>query len=220
MTTRISFCLWIPLLFLLMTCNTETKEANVTEIKEVVEQPEKNMEEEKPEKLEFEGKNIINTDQEIITAIEIRKKGTTEIFQIIKGLELPYQDGNPFFEQPTFEDLNFDGIPDMRMPEAMGNVNVYYAYWIYNSKNQQFERNTEMNLSLPTVDPQKQEIKSSERGSAATYTETIYGVQDGKFIKKSIENRTYSSESTYQSVVQERQEDGSMKEIRNEEVTE
>lgn len=176
-----------------------------------------------PEKLEalaFEGKVTIDEDKESIVKIDIYKKGEATVFQTLDALELPYEEDNPFFDTPTFEDLNFDGIPDLRMPESLGNANVYYAYWIYNPTSKKFEPNTEMTLSLPKVDAAKKQIASFERNSAASYVETIYEYQDGKFVIVRIENKDYQDEKKYQSIVQERQGDGTMKEVRNELVEE
>lgn len=170
--------------------------------------------------LAFEGKITTNESKTSILKVDIYEKGSTSIFQTLEGLELPYESENSFYDTPTFEDLNFDGIPDLRLPESVGNANVYYAYWIYNKSKNSFEKNTEMTLSLPKVNAEKQEIMSFERNSAASYIETTYTYQEGKFITTRIENKEYVEEGKYQSVVQERQEDGTMKEIQNELVEE
>lgn len=167
------------------------------------------------EKLDFEGKVTTDRAKESIVQVDIYKKGETSIFQTLKGLELPYQVDNPFFDTPTFEDLNFDGIPDLRMPESVGNANVYYAYWIYNPATKQLEQNTEMTLSLPKVDVSKKQIMSFERNSAASYLETTYAYQNEKFVVTRIESKEYIDENRYQSVVEERQADGTMKEVQN-----
>jgi hypothetical protein len=172
------------------------------------------------EKLDFEGKVTTDRARESIIQIDIYKKGESTIFQTLGGLELPYQVDNPFFDTPTFEDLNFDGIPDLRMPESVGNANVYYAYWIYNPTTKQFEQNTEMTLSLPKVDVSKKQIMSFERNLAASYIETTYAYQNEKFVVTRIESKDYIDENKYQSVVEERQVDGTMKEVRNELVEE
>lgn len=170
---------------------------------------------EKLETLEFEGKVSTDEAQESIVKIDIYKKGESTVFQTLTDLELPYQTDNPFFDKPTFEDLNFDGIVDLRMPESVGNANVYYAYWIYNPSTKKFEPNKEMTLSLPKVDAAKKQIMSFERNSAASYVETMYTYQNGKFLLTRIENKEYIDENKYQSMVEERQEDGTMKEVQN-----
>lgn len=194
-------------LFFVTSCNSEkeqTKIGNEINIPKII----------------FDGTVILDEMKESITAIHIKKQGTDEVVQIIEDLELPYQEGNPYCEKPTFEDLNFDGIPDLRMPESMGSANVYYIYWIYNPANQKFERNTEMDLCLPTIDAEKKQIQSFSKGSAAEYTETTYGVEKGKFISLKVEDRAYSSETTYHSIIHERQADGTMKKVKDETVEE
>lgn len=170
--------------------------------------------------LKFEGKVTTDDAKESIVKIDIYQNGERAVFQTLNDLELPYQADNPFFDTPTFEDLNFDGIPDLRMPESVGNANVYYAYWIYNPTSKQFEQNTEMSLSLPKVDAAKKQIMSFERNSAASYVETMYTYADGKFVLTRVENKEYIDENKYQSMIKERQEDGTMKEVRNELVEE
>jgi hypothetical protein len=213
-----TFCTALFLLLMLVACDSTVSETDTVrdETSENTSVKEENPIPEKLELLDFEGKVTTNEGQESIVKIDIYKKGETTIFQSLEGLELPYQTGNPFFDKTTFEDLNFDGIPDLRMAKSLGNANVFYAYWIYNPANKKFEHNTEMTLSLPTVDAAKKEIMSFERNSAASYLETIYAYQDGKFITTRIENKEYVNDKQYQSVVQERQEDGTMKEVRNE----
>lgn len=196
--------------------NDKTQEKTQEEIQEKFTATKESPIPEKLEVLDFEGKITTDEGQESIVKIDIYQKGENIIFQTLEGLELPYQVDNPFFDAPTFEDLNFDGTPDLRMPESLGNANVYYAYWIYNPATRKFEQNTEMSLSLPKVDAAKKQIMSFERNSAASYVETIYEYKDGKFITTRIENKDYTDENKYQSVVQERQADGSMKEVRNE----
>lgn len=173
----------------------------------------KNTAQEDPELLVFEGKITTDRAKESISKIDIHLQGKTGIFQTLDDLELPYEEDGP--SMPTFEDLNFDGFPDVRIPKAIGNANIYYAYWIYNPTTQQFEENTDMDLSLPSIDTHKKQILSFERNSAASYVETIYEYQEGKFVATRIENKDYIDEKRYQSVIQERQTDGTMKEIQN-----
>jgi hypothetical protein len=218
----ITVCSVLFFFLMLVACDSPASENNENQEKleeEIQEKTTATKESPTPEKLEtldFEGKVTTDKGQESIVKIDIYQKGERTIFQTLEGLELPYQVDNPFFDAPTFEDLNFDGIPDLRMPNSLGNANVYYAYWIYNPATKKFEQNTEMNLSLPKVDAAKKQIMSFERNSAASYVETIYEYKDGEFITARIENKDYTDENKYQSVVQERQTDGSMKEVRNE----
>lgn len=212
-----TFCSALFLLLMLVACNPSVSENKTTEEENQADTTRMEVE---PalgiEALDFEGKISTDEGQMSIVKIDIYKKGATDIFQSLTDLALPYEADNSFFDNPTFEDLNFDGIPDLRMPESLGNANVYYAYWIYNPATKKFEKNTEMTLSLPTIDADKNEIMSFERGSAASYLETTYAYQDGKFVAIRIENKEYESEKQYQSIVQERQADGTMKEVRNE----
>lgn len=218
-----TLCSVLFLLWMLAACDSPTSENN-----EVLEEEQGNRAEifeenpipEQIEILDFEGKVSTDESKMSIVKIDIYEKGTPTIFQTLDALQLPYQEENPFFDRPIFEDLNFDGFPDLRMPKSLGTANIYYAYWIYNPANKKFESNTEMILSLPKVDVVKKEILSFERNSAASYVETTYAYQDGKFLTIRIENKEYTDEKKYQSVVQERQEDGTMKEVRNELVEE
>jgi hypothetical protein len=217
-----TICSVLFLLWMLAACDAPAAEKNdiLKEKQENTTVTKKGPTPEKAEHLDFEGKVTTDETKESIVKIDIYQKGASTIFQTLDALELPYQEGNSFFDTPTFEDLNFDGIPDLMMPQSLGNANVYYAYWIYNPTNKKFEANKEMTLSLPKVDADKKEILSFERNSAASYLETTYAYQEGKFVSIRIENKEYTSDKQYQSIVQERQEDGTMKEVRNELVEE
>jgi len=218
MTKTITFCSVLFFFLMLVSCDSNTS-ANHTTQEENTTQEEKQenstaTKESAPEKLEalnFECK--IKTDEAAnsIVKIDIYKKGENTIFQTLEDLDFFYEK-----ENPTFEDLNFDGIPDLMLLESQGTANVYYAYWIYNPATQKFERNTKMTLSLPKIDAAKKQIMSFERNSAASYVETIYEYKEGEFVTARIENKDYTDENKYQLVVQERQADGSMKEVRNE----
>ncbi|MCP4440009.1 MAG: hypothetical protein GY810_13775 [Aureispira sp.] len=152
------------------------------------------------------------SDEGQVIAIKISENssGEVQLFQEIEGLDLPFEEGNPACVV-EFVDLNFDGLVDMKYPKAIGNANIYYAYWLYDKEQLQFVENTDMELSLPTIDTENKVIISQERGSAAEYTITYYEYVDGKVVKSKIEDKTYLDENTYNVKIQELQEDGSYK---------
>lgn len=158
--------------------------------------------------LSFEAE--LGTSGEQVTTIKIKETMSKQDFQIIENLDLPFEQDNPACTI-EFIDLNFDGLVDMKYPIAFGNANIYYAYWIYDKENLQFVKNTDMELCLPTIDTDNQEIISQERSSAAEYRTTYYKYTDGKFLKKRIEDKVYQDEKTYNIKIQELQEDGSYK---------
>ena len=174
--------------------------------------------EQKNESLVLEGEYVV--EKEMITAVIVKKQGSSEVFQKIEGLQLDYMQDHPAYEKPSFEDLNFDGFPDMFVTSSMGNVNVYSDYWLYNPATKQLEQNKDMELCLFEIDKDNQEILSFERSSAAESKQTYYKYKEGKFVKTKIEERTYKNETTYRLVTQELQADGKMKKVKDEVIVE
>lgn len=174
-------------------------------------------EEQKQEPLVLEGEYVV--EKEMITAVVVRKQGSSEIFQKIEGLQLEYILDHPAYEKPSFEDLNFDGFPDMFVTSSIGNVNVYSDYWLYNPATKQLEQSKDMVLCLFEIDKENQQIISFERSSAAESKQTYYQYREGKFVKTKIEDRKYKNETTYRMVTQELQADGQMKKTKDEVIT-
>ena len=155
-----------------------------------------------------------------VTALIIKNISGNEKFQSIEGLSYELEEGHPAYEKLLNKDLNFDGYKDLIFPKSFGNANIFYDYWLFNPETKLFEKNEEMILSLPSVNIDDKQVISYERGSAADYFETFYEFRSNKFVLVKTQEKHYSAENKYQVIVSELQTDGTMLEVRKEEVTE
>ncbi len=163
--------------------------------------------------------NQLDIRQEV-TAIILKNKSGNQKFQSIEGLSYDLQDGHPSYNKLLNKDLNFDGYNDLIFPKSIGNANIFYDYWLFKPSTKLFEKNEEMILSLPSVNLEDKQVISYERSSAVDYFETFYEYRNKMFVIVKTQEKHYTSENKYQIVVTELQKDGSMQEVRNEEVTE
>jgi hypothetical protein len=94
------------------------------------------------------------------------------------------------------EDLNFDGYPDLGIPEMSGTVNAIYIFWLFDPASSQFMRVQQESLpSYTSIDYVNQELINFVRGSATSYVTTHYGFKDGGFYEKSEETKDYSEDT-------------------------
>lgn len=73
----------------------------------------------------------------------------------------------------TVEDLNFDGIPDLRLAAYTGVVNTNYLCWLWEPENQRFEYAFSLHGYDVRIDPEKQQIITEDR-DGPTYTTKYY----------------------------------------------
>lgn len=71
------------------------------------------------------------------------------------------------------EDLNFDGIPDLRLEAANGVVNTQYLCWLWRTDFQCFQYSFSLCGYDVRLDPEKQQIITEDR-DASTYTTKYY----------------------------------------------
>lgn len=80
----------------------------------------------------------------------------------------------------TVEDLNFDGIDDLRLAAYTGVVNTNYLCWLWEPENQRFEYAFSLHGYDVRIDPEKQQIITEDR-DASTYTTKYYQYnEDGR----------------------------------------
>lgn len=78
------------------------------------------------------------------------------------------------------EDLNFDGIPDLRLAASHGVVNTRYLCWLWRTDFQSFQYFFSLNGYDVRIDPEKQQIVTEDR-DASTYTTKYYQYnEDGR----------------------------------------
>ena len=78
------------------------------------------------------------------------------------------------------EDLNFDGIPDLRLEAGNGVVNTRYLCWLWRTDFQRFQYSFSLVGYDVRLDPEKKQIITEDR-DASTYTTKYYQYnEDGR----------------------------------------
>lgn len=91
----------------------------------------------------------------------------------------------------VFEDLNFDGLPDLRVLESTTGPNRTYIAWTYEPSEKTFEYSEEMSiLSSPKVLHSEKAILSLSRDGCCRY-----------IASKSVENEKHSAEFEYEKLI-------------------
>ena len=80
----------------------------------------------------------------------------------------------------TVEDLNFDGIPDLRLAAYTGVVNTNYLCWLWEPENQRFEYAFSLHGYDVRIDPEKQQIITEDRDGSTYTTKTYQYNKDGR----------------------------------------
>ena len=91
----------------------------------------------------------------------------------------------------TVEDLNFDGIDDLRLSAYTGVVNTNYLCWLWEPENQRFEYAFSLHGYDVRLDPEKQQIITEDR-DGSTYTTKYYQYnEDGRLYLADSDSVTY-----------------------------
>lgn len=89
------------------------------------------------------------------------------------------------------EDLNFDGIPDLRLEAANGVVNTQYLCWLWRTDFQRFQYFFSLCGYDVRIDPEKQQLITEDR-DASTYTTKYYQYdEDGSLYLADSSSVTY-----------------------------
>lgn len=80
----------------------------------------------------------------------------------------------------TVEDLNFDGIDDLRLAAYTGVVNTNYLCWLWEPENQRFEYAFSLHGYDVRIDPEKQQIITEDRDASTYTTKTYQYNKDGR----------------------------------------
>lgn len=109
-----------------------------------------------------------------LQAIEVRHAGSAELLQRLDGLDTQ----TPSTTVPVLEqiDLDFDGIPDVRVIEALpAGPNVPYRNWLYNRASGRFVASPQLDeVTSPVFDAERREVRSDWRDGATRYgTDTL-----------------------------------------------
>lgn len=125
---------------------------------------------------EFEFKTIgevQDNNTKIVNRIEVFTKGQTTVFQALEGFKAEVQAN----EQVSVEDLNFDGVPDIRIMQfAPTDASITYFYWLYDKQQGKFIRNEslEQQVFSPSVDLENKQLISQWRKNDGTFGADFY----------------------------------------------
>ncbi len=124
--------------------------------------------------------DVTEEKMKTVTTINIRKKGSKEIFQQLTGFEAFVQEN----EQIVMEDLNFDGYGDIRLLQFLPeDASVPFFYWLYNPKTEKYVRNKKLEIvHSPSLD-RKQALLLSQWGDGDSIQGTDFYQFRGHQIK-------------------------------------
>lgn len=120
---------------------------------------------------EFEFKTIGEVQEnntKIVNRIEVFTKGQTAVFQALEGFEAEVQAN----EEVSVEDLNFDGVPDIRIMQFLPtDESITYFYWLYDKQEGKFIRNESLEKQVfsPSVDLETKQLVSQWRKKDGTF---------------------------------------------------
>lgn len=81
-----------------------------------------------------------------------------------------------------FDDINFDGIPDVAISTSFGLANQYMDYWVFDKEKDQFSRVG--NYVRFALHPSDKSLSNTVKDDAATYQDNTYFWRSGKLVKK------------------------------------
>jgi hypothetical protein len=118
--------------------------------------------------------------------IKITKSGSSKVLQTI-ALNQPEEEYGGWYNMKMieFEDMNFDGYIDFRVPEEMYTKSVGYRHFLYNIKQKKYIENKQMNELLPSADflRETKEIHVSMNDSANSRFSSTYKFINGKLVE-------------------------------------
>lgn len=130
-------------------------------------------------KYDFTGKILINPYKNIFENIAIKTSSNNEYYLMVyfkskKIQEIPL-DIEPNINAIYLDDFNFDGYPDLQVPDITSGANSSYMIYIYNPKQEEYELAPKeiRNLTNPKVDHYSREIKSIIRENCCSYKAKI-----------------------------------------------
>ena len=80
-----------------------------------------------------------------------------------------------------FEDINFDGMPDLAISTSFGVANQYFDYWIYDKQSSAYF--AVGNFPKLKLDPLRKTLTASVKINAAAYETQIFSWQGKKLVK-------------------------------------
>lgn len=131
----------------------------------------------------------------LVNQIKVSPKGKNGVFQTLDGFVADVQAN----EEVIIEDLNFDGIPDIRLMQfAPIEESITFFYWLYDANQGKFIRNTELEEQVlsPAVDLENQQLISQWRKKDGSYGADYFEFSDTHKIKLVKKESNVPHEST------------------------
>ena len=111
----------------------------------------------------------------------------------------------------TVEDMNFDGVKDIRLVSSKGIQNIYYHCYLWNIDSASFEQDTVLSgLSSPKVVEADKAVAFYEHISATDYREGEMRFLDGEWTLTKEKTQTYDSATGLFTVITREMEGGTM----------
>ncbi|NOX42629.1 MAG: hypothetical protein GXP19_02705 [Gammaproteobacteria bacterium] len=93
----------------------------------------------------------------------------------------------------SFEDINFDGIPDIAVTTSFGLANLYLNYWVFNSQKGKYIRLG--NYCKLSINTSNKTLGNEIKINAANYDKNEYYWQGYELIKKDSKQEKISNDS-------------------------
>jgi hypothetical protein len=81
-----------------------------------------------------------------------------------------------------FDDINFDGIPDLAVSTSFGVANQYFDYWVRDTSSDEYK--SVGNLPKLTINKVNKTLEATVKLNAANYEKQIYSWQGSKLVRK------------------------------------
>lgn len=117
-------------------------------------------------------------DEIQLQALQINYRGKQQLLDISADTSMLEGDKGVVL----FDDINFDGIPDIAISTSFGLANLYMDYWVFDKEKGQFTKLG--NYTRFTLHPADKSLSNTVKTDAATYQENTYAWKRGKLVKK------------------------------------
>ena len=81
------------------------------------------------------GVEKVASDEKTLKTLNVTHKGDDFVLNVTDDTSM--LDGDKGYI--SFEDINFDGVPDLALTTSFGLANLYLDYWVYNTKSNQYD---------------------------------------------------------------------------------
>lgn len=117
-------------------------------------------------------------DEIQLQALQVNYRGTQQLLGISADTSMLEGDKGVVL----FEDINFDGIPDIAVSTSFGLANRYMDYWVFDREKEQFVKIG--NYTQFALHPSDKSLSNTVKSDAVTYQENRYIWKGGKLVRK------------------------------------